>query len=441
MMFYWLFHVTAWFSAIAAVGILLLLGYLSLYYGLFALLFSYFKDQSLSVRLFLIPAVWVSLEFVREYLFTGFGWGTLGGSQYRNLLMIQSAEFTGVFGVSYLVCLINYYGLLVPKLYSKNNTYSPIRCIFYFLLILNLGFGFMRLNQKVSKPQFKAALIQGNVEQDLKWEFQEWPRILKQYIRLTRAAVNAKPDLVIWPETSFPGILGEDDEFLPQLKKLAVELQVPLLFGAIVKEDEQYYNSALLISKEGDIVNRYDKSHLVAFGEYLPLRSLLPGWLKELIPILDFKSGDGPKLFKQGTAGLYAVLICFEDTVARVVRQSVAQGAGVLVNLTNDAWFKDSKAPYMHLQASIFRSIENRRFLMRSTNTGVTGLIDDRGRILLPQLNRNTVFTNIDGYLIAYVAFSTQKTFYTKYGDIFAFLCLLYILIILVKKNQFKPFQ
>ena len=124
----------------------------------------------------------------------------------------------------------------------------------------------------------------------------------------------------------------------------------------------------------------------------------------------------------------------------------VPVSAGVLLLLAPillpETWFKkDSKAPYLHLQASIFRSIENRRFLMRSTNTGVTGLIDDRGRILLPQLNRNAVFTNIDGYLIANVAFSTQKTFYTKYGDVFAFLCLLYILIVLVKKNQFKPFH
>jgi apolipoprotein N-acyltransferase len=200
--------------------------------------------------------------------------------------------------------------------------------------------------------------------------------------------------------------------------------------GVVAEEGEKYYNSALLISAQGDFMGRYDKYHLVPFGEFLPLRKELP-FLADLVPIDDFSSGHKAKTL-QLPAGdrtvKFSVAICFEDTLAYVVRHFVRNGAELLLNMTNDAWFQDSKEPFMHLQAAVFRTVETRRSLVRSANTGISCHVDPYGRILGYVQNVRGKKTYVDGTTTFNVALNTSETLYTKLGDVFTYLCFVCIL-------------
>jgi apolipoprotein N-acyltransferase len=255
---------------------------------------------------------------------------------------------------------------------------------------------------------------------------------MEQYIGLTQKAVEHKPDLIIWPETSYPGYLWGDNGLFIELQEYVRRIQIPLLFGSVIHEGEDYFNTAILLSSNGDVVKTYRKVHLVAFGEYLPLRSILP-FLSKLVAIGDFSAGDQWTVFSAHGSGEetrqdnpFSVLICFEDTVARLSRQFVREGAQLLINITNDAWFGDSKAPFMHLQSSVFRTVENRRGLVRAANTGVSCFIDQWGRIgkCVEKINGSTKRkTYISSFAYQNVDFSSSKTFYTKFGDVFTIFC------------------
>jgi len=454
-----------WFIHVTLAGAILLNAYLAVYFAVFGFGYCWFSKRSVPFKLFLYPSLWAALEYLRGHLLTGFGWVCLGHSQYKNLLMIQMADITGVFGISFLIVMVNF--LLkewvvcwLKKFRESQGELIRLTFLVAAILFLTLGYGIFRPKQIPLSAGGRIAVIQGNIPQSEKWQRSRWPDIMQKYLILTRRAASlltivppkqqlireqssrywlpehdlvkkkpVKPDLIIWPETAFPGFIWEAPELFGDLKEIVDGIQIPLLLGIVTQVNEKYFNSAFLLSKEGEVVQEHNKLHLVPFGEYVPWRHVFP-FLADLIPIGDFSSGERYTIFSvpegnpDGRRKLsFAVLICFEDTVPELSRKFTENGAGFLVNITNDAWFLDTPAPFMHLQAAAFRAVENRRSLIRAANTGVSCFIDPLGRISQPVQNDKKKMTFVDGLSMRDVPLSQVKTFYTKFGDIFTYLC------------------
>ncbi|HQP10904.1 MAG TPA: apolipoprotein N-acyltransferase [Candidatus Omnitrophota bacterium] len=452
---YWFFNIARWFSWIAAVGVSLFLLYLALYFGIFGLIYGFFSRRTLWAKLFLLPCAWVALEFVRGHLFTGFDWASLGHSQYKNPVMIQIADITGVFGVSFLVVMANILikeligAFLVRRTSVARWALAAPAMVGVVVFVLAWQYGIFRLRPADrsfrSLPQQSVAVIQANIPQEMKWHRPARAEIVQEHIALSQEALLFRPDLIVWPETSCPDYLWEEDKFFKQIQSFVRAANIPLLFGSVIKEGNDYYNAAILLSAQGNVEGIYRKRHLVPFGEFIPLRRFLP-FLSDLLGIGDFSRGEEYTVFSfsnpRGGSGAFAALVCFEDTVARLSRQFIRKGAPLLVNITNDAWFGNTKAPFLHLQSSIFRAVENRRGLVRAANTGVSCAIDSWGRIVPPlqvAAELKAQKTYVSGYLIAPVSFNDRKTFYTKFGDVFAILCFGCILMgVLSQKKNIK---
>ncbi len=461
-MFYWFIamHETAGIPLILAVmAVVALVAYLALYFGLFGYGCAVLYKLSSWKRYFCIPSLWVVLEFVRDRFFTGFGWASLGHSQYRFLPVIQIADITGVFGVSFLIVFVNLVLMdLLKEFFVENRTLKD-RKIFVPLLVLILvsglvlSYGLRHCRHAVdyqSRGELKVALVQGNIPQRMKWLPLQWPEIMQSYVSLSQEAVAQKPDLVIWPETAFPGYLWESMEMFRKLQEDVKRMHVPLLFGAVLLErEDRYFNSAFLMTPDGEVHKKHDKLHLVPFGEYIPFRKQFP-FLGALIPILDFQPGqvetlfpvlrrsrtaaDSPDSPPAGTPDAYelmdsflSVLICFEDTVAPVSRKLVRRGTHLLVNITNDAWFLAKKAPWLHLQAAVFQAVSCRRYLIRAANTGVTCFIDPTGDLygFVQDAEHQKVF--VDGFSTGKVQLLGYESFYSVFGDVFVLVCFILI--------------
>ncbi len=425
--FAFFFGTLGWFIYVTYPGAFLLIAYIAVYFGLFGLAFKFFQPLPLVGRLLILPSVWVVLEWVRSWMFTGFGWAMLGHSQYQNTLLIQIADVSGVYGVSFLVMMVN---VLIYETLRDREPLSIRRAQVWTLglLLLSLGYGAWVGSRTPQWPTVNVGVVQPNIPQELKWEphLQWW--IVQKTIHMSQELAKAKPDLIVWPETALPGILSEVPALLKDIQAAARDMHTPFLIGAITQEGTRYYNSAYLITAKGELTTRYDKIHLVPFGEYLPLRPLL-GWVNNFVPLEDFTSGKDRTLFEAGCAAKrFGTLICFEDTLGYLHREFADAGAGFMVNMTNDAWFKDTKAPYIHLQAAVFGSVANKRALVRAANTGFSGFIDPYGRIITAAHDDDGKKTFVSAVAVARIPVVTEKTFYTKYGDIFTYLCLFAIL-------------
>ncbi len=428
---YWLVHVT-----LPGTGILIL--YLALFFGIFGFLFPAIEDKLRSIDLFFIPSTWVLLEYLRSYLFTGFPWALIGLSQYKNLAVIQAADITGAWGISFLLVLFNavFYLGLRRKLKLK------ICLICAAILSLFLVYGFYQLSRTAiwssDTGSVKVAVIQGNIPQDLKWDKQAADFILNNYKELTIAASKDNPGLIIWPEASVPGLWGERgaDAQFAEIFSLAGKLNTNLLVGAVTRSQQDYFNSALFIDKSGRPTMVYNKLHLVPFGEYVPFKKTFP-FLQAIAPIGDIQPGREYTIFSQPVN--FGVLICFEDLFPELSRQFVKRGAKILVNITNDAWYKEGSAPYQHFAASVFRAVENRVYLVRAANPGLSGFIDPFGRLLSIVHDARGKEIFIGGYSSENIYLAPNKgTFYNCYGDIFVIFCLLLdacVIIFAIKKN------
>ncbi|MEI6631023.1 MAG: apolipoprotein N-acyltransferase [bacterium] len=432
---YWLVHVTL-------AGTIVLVFYLSLYFAIFGLIIRPCTKHSTPYALIFIPSLWVLLEFLRGHLLTGFPWALLGYSQYLNLMAIQIADITGAWGISFLLMFVNV--AIVEIIWSGAKRARPRLRIVVVLLIaflsLTLYYGYFRLSLSVvsgTRHKLRISVIQGNIPQELKWAANAKYFILDQYSYLTREAAKEGPDLVIWPEAASPVLLGEDDAVFAQIFALGKEISIPLLLGAVVKEGEDYFNSALLLDARGKISGRYDKLHLVPFGEYIPLKKALP-FLETVVPIGDIQPGSEYAIFK--TPHSFAVLICFEDFFPELSRNFIKRGAGFLVNITNDAWYKRTSASYQHLQASVFRAVENRVYLVRAANTGISGFISPLGAIISTVRDSRGREIFIPGYDTREIFIENRPlSFYTRYGDIFITLCFLLAMYGIIPSFKRKP--
>lgn len=411
---------------------LLLVAYLALYIGVVALLVRRGEIAGIS-PLLSFPFLWVGFEYLRSFVLTGFPWASLGYSQYRILPLIQIADVTGVYGLSFLIVLTNVvlFRILegvVAKEHSRYPTRSAV--VLLVLMVLTVGYGFKRLNTADHGAPLKVALAQGDIPQDVKWDpsFQE--KTVAIYENLTRQACAGGTDLVVWPESALPFFFQSDEKYATRIESLAAQLKTCMVVGSPAVEQERerlkYLNSAFLLSPTGAVIGRSDKIHLVPFGEYVPLGKYLPFVNKLVAGIGDFSPGTTIAPLDTGK-GKIGVLVCFEGIFPELSRAYVRAGSRLLVNITNDAWFGRSSAPYQHLSMTVFRAVENRVPLVRAANTGITSIIDSKGHICgMTQLFREAFLTGevrLGG---------SDETFYCRYGDLFAWLCLAATAIIIV---------
>jgi len=429
-------HIPGWLSYLI---LFLLVGYLGLYLGLFGLLLNYLAGDRLGLWITLSPLLWCSLEVARTHLLTGFPWAILGYSQFRQIDIIQIADHTGVYGLSFLLVWTNAIvaGFLVgwqgKGTLPRGYLYMPLGLAICLGLCLYYGRWTVANSRYSRGDKIRIALIQGNIEQDEKWDPSYQEAIIDIYRRLTLTAITRGPQLIVWPESATPFYFPSQVKYSLELYRLAKEARCYLLFGSpaykLDKGGIKMFNRAYLLSPEGEIVDYYDKIHLVPFGEYVPLKRFLPFVQKMVQGIGDFYAGQRYTVF-QFPQGRFSVLICFEVIFPQLVRQFVKKGAQFFANLTNDAWFGDSAGPYQHLSMVTFRAIENRVYIVRAANTGISAIIDPWGRIRQP----SELFTRT--FVIDYISPKDERflTFYTKYGDIFAYVCCILVFSLLGKR-------
>ena len=407
---------------------------LALYLALYPALFAFFMARihaGGSVLTFLLAApLWVSLELLRAYFMTGFPWALLGYSQYRHLHIIQIADLVGVYGVSFFIVFVN---AAIWHFFR-----FPRKAPFALVISVSLaaafvwGYGYVRLHEVPRETRGEAravGIVQGNVDQSVKWS-PKWRRgILDKMGKLTKDLrgrfpkdESTAPPLIVWPEAAAPLVYGRHASEQKYLRDIAKDANSHLLFGVIgrreVKQGPKLTNSAYLLSPEGAESGRYDKMHLLPFGEYVPLAKLL-FFVKKLVPVIGaFRPGERPEIF-DAAQGKFSVLICFEVIFPRVVRRM--KGAQFLVNITNDAWFGKTAASEQHLSMVAFRAVEFRMPIVRSANTGISALIDPTGAIRV----RSPLFEE----WVHADAISLKKdvpSIYARMGDMFAYICVFF---------------
>ncbi len=437
-------------TAISYAVMLLLTSYLGLYVALYGLGVAWLRKALPSFGLFCAPFLWVTLELIRTYFLTGLPWMLLGYSQYRALPLIQIADHTGVYGVSFLVILVN---VAVTALVQWVISYEPglrrprfpwreiaaaLACVGASLLY--------DAKQAADLPvpnvprHFHLGVVQPNVDQAHKWDIAFRRETLDRFAKLTLQVAGEGTDLVVWPEAATPFIFERELEYRAELTALARAVNAPILFGSPAlryHEDRRPYllNSAYLLSPDGQVLGRYDKQHLVPFGEYIPLKSSLLFFLDKLVEgIGDFEAGPGPMVLSftpkgaeptaaiGGDPGLrrsarFGLVICYEIIFPDLVRRFAAEGVDFMATITNDAWFGRSSAPLQHFSMVVFRAVENRVAFARSANTGISGFVDPSGRIL----SASPIFT--EQVLSGTIPARRQLTFYSRYGDVFSYAC------------------
>lgn len=435
---YWLIHVTL-------PGMIIVVAYLALYFGVFGIIIRNAIHNTRYVILFYIPAAWVTLEWIRSHVLTGFGWQLLGYSQSFNLPVIQIADITGIYGVSFLIIMLSSAVFVYIKNFRKKPDAIMQLAAAGVIIFLTVSYGVFRLNNVFTGEKIKVTVVQGNIPQNEKWDRSFTENILSKYIWLTKEAAKENPDLIIWPETSVPGFIENESNLFDAVKNLAIDIKTPLLVGAPryeeIEKKDVYYNSAYLFLKDGAIKGRYDKIHLVPFGEYLPFKGAL-SFVNNFAPrpIGDFAAGKEYTVFKffirrsakdknismsmLKNVG-FSSLICFEDIFPELSREFVKNGASFLVNITNDGWFGPTAAAYQHAQNSVFRAVENRVSVVRSANRGLSCFIDQKGRITA-RVESAGKDLFVEGLKSQEIVLSKTKTFYNTYGDIFAYLCIFF---------------
>lgn len=418
----WLTHTMTTYSTLSLPLALLVLFGLAATLGGYVALFSW--AQTLLCRrlgpdgLLLAPPLWVAIEWLRGHLFTGFPWGLLGYSQYGELRLIQIAAWTGVYGISFLLVLVNAtVALAVVQGWRGLKVGGALTLV---ALALTLSIGTWRL-PGASPSTFPVAVAQGSIDQSVKWSPSYQRATMEIYAGLTRQAAASRPRLVVWPETAAPYFLSREPAVTAEISSLAAFTGAPILVGALEverrPESATYFNSAFLVTASDGIGSRYDKMHLVPFGEYVPLKRLL--FFVEAIAaeIGDFTPGSRPLVF-DGAGHRFGVVICYEGIFPELFREFVGGGAEFMVNITNDGWFGRTSGPIQHLTMMPFRAVENNVAVVRAANTGVSAFIGPSGEIR----ERLGLFER--GQMVGRIPLRRGVTFYTRYGDVFAWTCL-----------------
>ncbi|MFO7570756.1 MAG: apolipoprotein N-acyltransferase [Smithellaceae bacterium] len=397
----------------------LLAAYLGIYIAVFAAGVVFFRQKA---PLFLVaPVLWVCLEYLKSHLLTGFPWANLGYSQYLNPPLIQLADVGGVFILSFMILLLNvaFFEVITRR---ARQTYALAFCV----LIIWAGayaYGVFKIRQVdralAEAPSMNVSLIQGNIDQSVKWNPANQEKTLNIYEELSSRQPPSETGLIVWPETAVPFLYQDPGTLQARVRELPVATKSWLLFGSMSYasqgQNADYFNSAYLLSPDGETSGKYDKVHLVPYGEYVPLRNVFPFINALTAGIGDFAEGAGYNVLTMGEKKI-GVLICYEAILPDAVRHYKRKGAELLVNITNDAWFGQTSAPYQHLSMAVFRSVESRLYLVRAANTGVSAIVDPKGRVTA----KTEIFTS--DALAGSVQFPAMPTIYAKYGDWFVWM-------------------
>ena len=381
-------------------------------------------------------ALWTGLDHLRSFALSGFPWATLGYAQHQNQALMALAPYTGVYGLSFVTVLA---GALLAGLVRDGVARRRPSAGFWAGAAAVLAFHGIGVIEGSSEPEVdlrtvRVAVLQGNIDQKLKWSATRADEILRVYEELTRSAAADGARIIVWPESSVPGGIEAVAPTPGRLSNLAREAGAVLVLGAIGLEYDgesrpvRFTDSAFLVDGAGGLAGRYDKAHLVPFGEYLPLRDLLGGMITALargIATRDVSPGIGPRAvdltIPGGSDSIRAGSpICYELIFPDLVRRFVADGAEVLFAITNDAWYGRTGAPHQFLAITALRSAENRVWTARAANTGISAFIDARGRVR----SQTRIFER--GWLSADLPLRPAPiggSFYTRYGDVFVWVC------------------
>jgi apolipoprotein N-acyltransferase len=434
---YWITHVMVQFGGLnLVVGLLVnaaLIAYMALFPALFALIMARLTVRAGARGLWLAPMVWVATEYGRAYLFTGFPWVLLGYSQAGVLPVAQLASLLGVFGVSALVAAVStamaYAAAIRPPVATVAletpstmalaiKRFAPLAAVLVIILSVAL-WGTRRIVRGEltrSGDAVRVGLIQGDVDQAEKWDDARASGIFANYVRMTRQAIADGAQFVLWPESSTPFYFEEDRAAADQVRRVAREAHVPILLGSDQIEHgapNRYYNSAFLVAPDGSSAGVYRKMHLVPFGEYVPLKQVFFFAAPLVEAVSDFSPGESAVLLPV-KGHLVSTAICYEIVYPALVRQFTRAGSELLSTITNDAWFGDTSAPYQHFAQAAMRAIENGRYLVRSANTGISGIVDPYGRIVA----RTEIYK--PAVVVGEARFLRDRTVYVRIGDVLA---------------------
>jgi len=430
---YWITYVVVNYGYLPiymGITIMLLLAcYLSLYTAIFVAGIVYFRQKI--ALYFAAPILWVCLEYSKSCFLTGFPWENLGYSQYLNLYLIQFADISGVFGLSFIIILVN--AALFEVITKKSRNEFILAAVVILIIAGILIYGVKRSRQVDVALQnaagLEVSLIQGNINQSIKWNDKFQNETINIYEKLTLQMASTKGNLIVWPETALPFNYQDVNYFQKRINNIALKTESWLIFGSTSYEKSisgnDYYNSAYLLSPTGDTKGKYDKVHLVPYGEYVPLRNIFPFIGKLTAGMGDFSAGTGyyPLTMDQRKIG---VLICYEGILPFAARTYKNEGAELLVNITNDAWFGTTSAPFQHFSMAIFRAVETRLYLVRAANTGISAVIDPKGKIIA----KTNIFEKAS--IKDNVKFIKMQTIYSNYGDVLVVVCFLSSLIFII---------
>lgn len=425
---YWVYHVMHTYgglSSATSVALTILFAlYIALWHGLFGLILALMQRRQMFLGarvLWLAPFVWVACELGRTEVF-GFPWALLGTAQVNNIAFAQLATVSGVWGLSFVIVVVN--AAVVFGWVRKRNG-IVVTGIVSALVLQSLSFW----KPAHAATTHSARLVQQNIPiLEKGWTHDYFDTTIAEITDLSKSKQPPSPEprLIIWPESPAP-FYTNDAKLKLWLSTLATDRSSFVLAGTLgilpsgaSNSAYDVYNSATLVAPTGDFLDRYDKVHLVPFGEYVPFRSLLSFAESLTKQVSEFSRGSERKVFiLRSAAGekRLGLFICYETAFPNEVRAFATQGAQIFVNISNDAWLGDYGASMQHLNMARIRAIENRRWLLRATNNGITSSIDPYGRVII-QAPRE-IRTAID----APYAFESRVTLYTRLGDWLAYLC------------------
>lgn len=429
---YWLYTAMNTFGHLtptASVGVLILLIILLSTHIALAPMFSAWVEKKTGIaRFWTLPIFWVVVDFAMNYIpCNGFPWGNITNSQFAYLPVIQIVDIVGIYGLTYVMVVFN--SAIAEFCSGKVHFAKYSKASFAATLIISmLIYGFFRIGY-VEKMEdnwrsIRVALLQGNIPQDEKWRPGMEEEQLIPYKKSMQELEGKDVNLVVWPEASYPLLIPDVEESLPPeslgLSMADRDSKRFILLGALTisKPTKSFYNSMILIDNNSNIIGRYHKVHLVPFGEYVPYKKILFFAKKLTAPVGNLKAGE--KLAPLYTDD-YQIggLVCYEDLFPEISREMTRNGANLLAAVTNDAWYGVSSAPFQHLAISVFRAVENRRWLVKSANTGVSAVVSATGRII----SKTNIFE--EGMIVSSVKLGNGSSLYTLLGDWFAWGCVL----------------
>jgi len=410
LLLYWI----TWATLPGVLGAILIL---SLYTAFLFLSYSWVQKAFKEKAVFFMPFLWVLMDYGRSLFEIGFPWLNLSYTQTYYLSLIQYASLVGNYGVSFWIVWVNVLVYLGVKNFASSRKVLTYAALILLLFLAPFVYGNKVLNQKTDARQVDIALVQGNIPQDVKWDYKLLDYNFQVFTDLTRK-IPEKVDLILWPETAAPCYLRAEPKYFSLIKSLSDSLQTPLVLGTndysvLGQGNYLYYNSAFYFDPYQNNFAAYNKIHLVPFSEWVPYPKVL-GWLYKIkFGLSDYTPGKDYILF-ENPKGKFPALICFEAVFPDLVRKFVLKGADFVVNITNDGWWGKTAGPYQHAQINVFRAIENRISIARCANTGVSMFVDPYGRIT----QKTKIY--VQDVLTGKISLRNELTFYTRYGDFFA---------------------